>query len=215
VSDTTIDQLKASPGPARGKRPITLAIGVLIVLLAAGTWFVVLPTERAKIAVSWSGSLECSGTHVTHEQAGDQTVETMLLRPAMRCHRSFTVENDGWLPVTITSVRLPFMAPTNHGPPVQVTEFDGLSPQKSDTDGSPAVDALFLAEHKVPAGSFRKFTIAFVYRPGACMSDGLMWSYEFPAVTIQMLVKSVLVVPREAIGFRTDPATGAKANCSE
>jgi hypothetical protein len=124
----------------------------------------------------------------------------------MRCRLTVKVENHSWLPVELSSLRLPLMGPGG-GPAVEVREFDGRSPRASQEDD---VDAVFGMHSRLAGGEAREFAIVFTFRPDGCTAQGLMWVAGMPQVEVTSLGRSGAQSTDEVIGFR---GTDETDNC--
>jgi hypothetical protein len=186
-----------------------LVVCVLVAVMVVGVWTGAARMQRDGISVTWSGPVQCTGSRVTQESVSEseRPIQAMRLQPSMRCRLPVRIANEGWAPVEMERVRLPYMGPGG-GAAVQVAKLDGRRPL---ADPEIDVDAVFEMRHRLPAGSTDRFVIEFTFRPRGCTAEGLMWVSDMPEVTIKALGRSGQRSPSGFIGFRGTPESD---NCS-
>lgn len=163
----------------RGRRVAGLFL-VAALLLAA--WFGLAAAQRGRVTVAWQGEPSCTGTDVVRGRIQDQPVRAMRLVPGMSCQVSVRVVNEGWMPVRVEQVRLPFMGPGG-GAAVRVRRLDGERPDRS----VDRIDATFPREVGLRPTETDDLVLRFTFRPRGCTAQGLFSVNDFPTVTVSAL----------------------------
>jgi hypothetical protein len=187
-------------GLARGGRRTLIVVGLTVILLVLGAmvaWRVVAAGARDKVAVTWSGSVECTGTTVEQARPDGEPIPAIRLREGMSCTLPVRVTNDSRFTVTVMRVRLPYLGP-EAGPAVQVTQLDGTPVARPN-----AVDAVFRLRERLEPGAAYDFDVDFEFRPPpeGCTDEGLFKMDEFPQVRVLALGRPGVRKAQESIGF--------------
>lgn len=184
---------------ARRRRRRTSLVGALVVVvLAAGTWVWVADAQRDHTSVTWSGPVTCTGTDLVRVRLDGGPVRAMRLVPGMACTVAVRVRNDGWFPVSVEQVVLPYMGPEG-GAAVQVRRLDG---QRADPGATDAIDATFTRQATLRPTQTDDFVVRFTFRPDGCTAPGTMFVRGLPEVTVSALGLAERRSAEETAAFR-------------
>lgn len=188
-------------GLARGGRRALIVVALTVILLALGAmvaWRVVASGARDKVAVTWSGPIECTGTTVGTSTVDGARIPAIRLREGMSCTLPVRVTNQSRFTVTVLRVRLPYLGP-EAGAGVQATRLEGAPVARADT-----IDAFFRLRERLEPGAAYDFDVELEFRPPpeGCAADGnLLWMKEFPRVRVLALGRTGVRSAPETIGF--------------